>query len=300
MLKIVGKYILPICGLLLVSAATAVTYKPSMNEAEWHVESSAFECRLSQPIPYYGSGVFLRRAGEQQRFFLRAKSSRLKTGQARLVAASPLWKPGGAGRKLGQIAVTQGQVPVTLERRLSERLLAELHQGMEVVFTRAPWYGAHESIDVALTSVNFQPAYSKYLDCLSGLLPVNFDQVARTAIYFPSGADELRPSELRKLDNIVLYVKADPSVIAYIIDGHTDSVGRRADNLELSQRRSEMVAQYLVSKGVDREKITTRWHGERYPVSSNRSRKGRAQNRRVTIRLDRGELENPPALAQTP
>ena len=299
MLRIMSKCTLLLVVLLWSAApATAVTYKPGINEARWEVESSVFECRLSQPLPYYGEGVFVRRAGEQQRFSLRAKSSRLKTGQARLVAENPVWKSPVVSRNLGLVPVQQGRVPVTLKRALSERVLAQLHQGMEVVFTRAPWYGGEESIDVALTPVNFSLAYAKYLDCLTGLLPVNFDQVARTAIYFPSGQDELRPSELRKLDNVALYIQADPAVTAYVIDGHTDSVGRRDDNLELSRLRAEMVAQYLVTRGVDREKITTRWHGERYPVASNRSRQGRAQNRRVTIRLDKGKPDLPPTLAK--
>ncbi|TQV84753.1 OmpA family protein [Exilibacterium tricleocarpae] len=278
---------------MLAADAAGVTYKPRPNEAQWQVEASVFECRLSQPIPYYGEGVFLRRAGEQSHFLLRSKSSRLKTGQARLQAKTPVWKPVADARKLGLVPVKQGRVPVTLKRVLAEQMLAELHRGMEVVFTRAPWYGGRESVDVGLTPVNFALAYAKYLDCLTGLLPVNYDQVARTAIYFPSGRDELRPTETRKLDRVALYIQADPAVVAYVIDGHTDSVGRRSDNLELSRMRAEGVARYLIGKGVDREKIATRWHGERYPVSTNRDRKSRAKNRRVTIRLDKGELELP-------
>ena len=86
----------------------------------------------------------------------------------------------------------------------------------------------------------------------------------------------------------------------FFIDGHTDSVGGRSDNLELAQRRAEEVTRYFVNQGLDKSKIQTRWHGERYPVESNATRKGRAKNRRVTIRLERGDEPVVPPVATGP
>jgi sodium-type flagellar protein MotY len=274
-------------AVLLSNTVVAVTYSPTMHQAQWTVDSSVFACRMTYNVPYYGNAIFIRRAGESQRFYLDALTSRLKSGKALLESLSPVWKPRGGDARLGYVSVKQGMRPVTLGSGLSQQMLTELHRGQELVFTRRPWYGADESIRVALSSITFQAAYRQYLSCLAGLLPVNFEQVSRTAIYFASGSDELKPSEIQKLDNVALYVKADASVVAYVIDGHTDSVGLRADNLALSQRRAEMVSQYLINRGVAEDKISTRWHGERYPVRSNNNRTGRAANRRVTIRLDR-------------
>jgi len=271
----------------LTLSVEAVTFVPSYNEAAWQADGSVFECKLSHDIPYYGTAVFYRRAGEMQSFFLEASSARMKSGKASLQARAPDWKEGVKDKNLGFVPVTQGRKPVNLGQQKSDRMLSELFQGYEMVLTRRPWYGAERSIDVAMSPIQFRAAYASYQDCLSTLLPVNFDQISRTPIYFPSGSEELHENELRKLDNVVLYVNADPSVQAFYIDGHTDSNGARNDNLELSKMRAEMVAQYLTSRGVDASKITSRWHGERYPVKSNRSRSGRAQNRRVTIRLDR-------------
>ena len=271
----------------LLSAAHAVTFEPTFDEAEWQADGSVFECKLSHDIPYYGAAVFYRRAGEMQEFYLDSATSRMKTGKASVVAQAPEWKMGTKNRSLGLVPVTQGRKPINLGQKMSERMLSELFQGYSLVLTRQPWYGAEQSIQVAMTPIQFRAAYGHYLDCLSTLLPVNFDQIARTPIYFPSGSENLHAREMRKLDNVVIYVNADPTVEAFYIDGHTDSKGARTENLELSKMRVEMVAQYLISNGVDASKITSRWHGERYPVESNRSRSGRSQNRRVTIRLDR-------------
>lgn len=278
--------------------AQAATFHPRLDKSEWQVEASIFECRMTHPIPFYGDAVFRRRAGEASRFHLDSKSPRLKTGKASLVSETPMWRPGLKPKAMAMVDVKQGGTPVQLGSGLTERILAELHNGRKVVVTRKPWYGADESVQVSMSSVNFRAAYRRYLDCLGSLLPVNFDQIRRTAIYFPSGSDELKPSEMQKLDHIITYVNADPSVEAFYIDGHTDSVGKRSDNLELSKHRAEMVSEYLSLKGVPKDKITTRWHGERYQVETNRTRKGRAKNRRVTIRLEKADAAKVPRLAR--
>lgn len=281
--------------LVLISTHTAaVTYISPMDQSMWRVDSSVFACTLTHNIPFYGDAVFSQRAGESQTFFLAEQTTRMKTGKASIVSENPLWKPNGKPLDLGLLPVKRGEKPLQVNAQVSKRMLAELHQGMRMVVTRMPWYGAESSMRVAMQPVNFRPAYREYLNCQTSLLPVNFDQIARTAIYFPLGHDELAAKERRKLDNIILYVQADPSVSGYVIDGHTDGLGLRADNLDLSQRRAEMVAAYLTSRGVDSTKISMRWHGERYPVASNRNRAGRAQNRRVTIRLDKGDMPDIP------
>jgi outer membrane protein OmpA-like peptidoglycan-associated protein len=67
--------------------------------------------------------------------------------------------------------------------------------------------------------------------------------------------------------------------------GHTDSTGSDAYNMTLSQRRADSVATYLSSNGVLRARIATQGMGESQPIASNDSETGRAQNRRVEIKL---------------
>jgi|TARA_R100000501_G_scaffold10060_1_gene19714 outer membrane protein OmpA-like peptidoglycan-associated protein len=67
--------------------------------------------------------------------------------------------------------------------------------------------------------------------------------------------------------------------------GHTDSTGSDAYNLTLSQRRAESVSTYLAANGVQRARIATQGYGETQPIASNDTESGRAQNRRVEIKL---------------
>jgi len=267
----------------------APKFEANILSSEWLVDTSVFECNLVQTIPYFGDAVFIQRAGEPQQFMLTSNEPRMKSGQAALTSTKPGWKKHGRDKNLGYVSVKQGIRPINVGAQMSQRVLAELHQGMEVTFTRRPWYGADKSIQVSMNSINFRSAYQKFLDCQGGLLPANFEQIERSSIYFGSGKEALLPSEVRKLDNIGIYVKADPEVTAFYVDGHTDSAGARQENFELSRERAEMVVEFLVARGISSEAIVTRWHGERYPVANNRTRKGRAQNRRVTIRLVKGE-----------
>lgn len=261
-----------------------------MNHAEWRLDMSVFECRLWQPIPHYGDAVFVQRAGEQQRFRLQPASQGMREGSALLVSQAPVWDEKRELVELGPVEVQTAPYPVQLERQLATRLLHELYQGMSPLFTRLSWFGEDVTVNVALSSVNFRKAYRQYRDCLAGLLPVNYDQVVRSRIHFVTAKAELTAEARERLDMVVLYVKADTRVNGFFIDGHTDDVGDRRYNLELSKRRAEAVTAYLVGKGIDESLITTRYHGERYPVVKNVDAASRAQNRRVTLRLERDEV----------
>ncbi len=281
-------------GMALVLAASSVvadTFSSRMDEASWRVSASVFECRMAHEIPYFGAAVFNRRAGELPRFYLRGEARRLMAGEATITAVSPLWRQAPTAESLGTVAVKNGTVPISLDWQSSEKLLAELYQGKEIEIARQPWYDDDSLLTVKISNINFRGAYDKYLRCLGGLLPVNYDQVERTTVYFSEGAqDGLGARARHKLDNIITYAKADKSVKAFYIDGHTDSNGSRAENLALSRERAELVKSYLANRGVPPEDIALRWHGERYPVASNRTAKGRSLNRRVTIRLDKTPL----------
>lgn len=274
---------------LVGNGVAAARFEAGLDNAKWESEGSMFECRMSQMLPQYGQAVFYRRAGEKQQFFLDTKSVFFKAGKGSLMITGPIWKPRAAVQDLGYIPVSQSKRPVKLGAKLSERIMAELNQGQQVVITRKPWYGARESLSVAFNSMNYRPVFSTYMDCVAGLLPVNFDQVEKTTLLFRGSGETLAGRQKVELDSVVVYAKADDQVSSYYIDGHTDSRGIQAENLELSKKRAQMVADYLIKSGLDSSKVIIRWHGERYPVTTNRTAKGRAQNRRVTVRLERGE-----------
>ena len=67
--------------------------------------------------------------------------------------------------------------------------------------------------------------------------------------------------------------------------GHTDSTGSDAFNQALSERRAKAVADYLIARNVDRRRIMTQGFGETQPIADNGTEAGRAQNRRVEIKI---------------
>ena len=94
----------------------------------------------------------------------------------------------------------------------------------------------------------------------------------------------LKPEGKAKLDDLVGKIK-DINLEVIIAVGHTDSVGSDAYNQKLSVRRSEAVKAYLVSKGIEKNRVYTEGKGEKQPVADNKTAEGRAKNRRVEIEV---------------
>ena len=102
--------------------------------------------------------------------------------------------------------------------------------------------------------------------------------------FFDFDKSVLKPEGKAKLDDLASKVK-DINLEVIIAVGHTDSVGSDAYNQKLSVRRSEAVKAYLVSKGIEKNRVYTEGKGEKQPVADNKTAEGRAKNRRVEIEV---------------
>lgn len=282
------------------SVASPVVYadfdfKTRTDAVQWVVAASALECRLSHPVEAYGESVFSQKAGEPSQFYLSANTSRMKQGLASVQAIAPPWVK-RSSMSLGAVRVTESDTPITASHKMTQRMLAQLQKGLDIRFTRKPWYGGARSITVTLSSVGFTLAHSDYLKCLNQLLPLSYAQVEKTTLYYENGDEGLSDKSTARLDDIVKYLNTDKSVQAIYIDAHTDSDGMREENFKRSQQWAQLVQSYLLEQGISDDKSVVRWHGERYPIATNQTLKGMAKNRRVTLRLSR----EPPVRVDAP
>jgi outer membrane protein OmpA-like peptidoglycan-associated protein len=102
------------------------------------------------------------------------------------------------------------------------------------------------------------------------------------AVLFPSGQSVLLPAAMSSLDNVVTALKSTPDR-NIMIEGHTDSVGQRTYNMDLSQKRAQSVRDYLVGHGLPAEIVRAQGVGPDRPIADNGTADGRANNRRVEI-----------------
>ncbi len=115
--------------------------------------------------------------------------------------------------------------------------------------------------------------------------PVAASKVTYAAdAFFDFDKSVLKPAGKAKLDDIVSKV-GGLNLEVIIAVGHTDSVGTDAYNQKLSVRRAEAVKAYLVSKGIEKNRVYTEGKGEKQPVADNKTSEGRAKNRRVEIEV---------------
>ena len=105
-----------------------------------------------------------------------------------------------------------------------------------------------------------------------------------SGITFPVDSSSIQPQFQTTLDQVAQTLASYNQTYVDVL-GHTDSTGSDAYNQSLSERRASSVANYLTSRGVQSARLATQGYGESQPKASNVDEMGRAENRRVEIRL---------------
>ena len=103
-------------------------------------------------------------------------------------------------------------------------------------------------------------------------------------IFFASGSSKLLAKSYSSLNNVVQVLKDNPTY-KVDIEGHTDITGTHEKNMVLSDDRAASVKAYLVSKGVDESRISSKGYGPDKPIADNKTAAGKAKNRRVEMKL---------------
>jgi len=267
-------------------ALMALEYGGAIENTQWQVSGSVFECRFEQTVPGYGTGVFYHRAGEDIQFRLEAVRNLMAYSNAQVGIMPAAWQPSRKSEPLGTAKIVKESPNLSLDSKRSNQFLHALLEGKQPAVSHYTYYDQQRFVGVRLSAASFQDYYPQYLQCVNQLLRVNFDQVKQQRVLFQSNGHNLTPTATKQLEDIAYYIKNDPRVTAVYLDGHTDSIGRRFANREISHARAQKVEQFLINNGVNPDIISTRFHGDRYPIATNKTAAGRAANRRVAIELE--------------
>jgi len=119
------------------------------------------------------------------------------------------------------------------------------------------------------------------------------------SVKFPTDGSQLSPEAQTRLMDFVQKLKADNKNVYVEIQGHTDSVGPKTVNVKLGEERAEAVRLFMNQQGVALNRMSTISYGDTAPVASNKTRDGRAQNRRAFLQSTSCRLKTSLALHKT-
>ncbi|HYJ37150.1 MAG TPA: OmpA family protein [Chitinophagaceae bacterium] len=108
--------------------------------------------------------------------------------------------------------------------------------------------------------------------------------IAAKNIFFKLASFELLPASFASLDEVAKILSENPDLLLDI-EGHSDSIGSSRINKQLSSKRASAIFDYLVSKGVEPDRIMSVGYGSEKPIADNDSEEGRGKNRRVELKL---------------
>ena len=104
-------------------------------------------------------------------------------------------------------------------------------------------------------------------------------------VYFETNSDVIKGESFDLLNEVASVIMSHPEIGRVEVQGHTDSDGSDAFNLELSERRAQSVRRYLEGRGVEAGRLQAKGYGETLPLQPNTSAAGKAKNRRVEFKL---------------
>lgn len=151
------------------------------------------------------------------------------------------------------------------------------HYGVRA--TTKGFYSVHENLDLKETA--------KYAEVTKDLVMVPIEvgeTVKLNNVFFDAGQPGLKPASFPELDRLVSILKETPN-ISIELEGHTDNMGKADVLQKLSEDRVEAVKKYLVSKGINSNRISGKGYGGTRPVSNGNTEADRQLNRRVEFRI---------------
>lgn len=283
----ISRLITLILVLFLPASAQAIKhYQASIEQSQWTNQTSPVKCELKHQIPSYGHGAFVYASDGELAFEVKPLLPAVKNSVANLVSSPPFWRHGN-DVELGQLSLEKGLTPIYVSGELATRLMYELDAGMMPTFKYKDFFNEKDEIHISLSAINFKNELPDFQQCVSQL--ISFGTLQNETIYFKTNSFQLSKSDKEKLEALALYASYNPEIKIYI-EGHTDSRGTRRYNLQLSKRRTNVVKDYFVSKGVASSQIEFKSFGEKHLLAKKQRVIGKhASNRRVEVTFSRAK-----------
>jgi len=288
-----------ICLFLFVHnplAAADRFFMATLDNSSWVMtESTVLVCKLEHKIPQFGKAVFYQQAGRKMGLSLITQRQYPKDLAVDFRAVTASWKPQQSESMLASMKTTGFHDILKINQQQANDAFFGLYQGSLPSFF---FYDDKDSnydhknselpIRVSLSMVRFRQALSEFETCVSKLHPDNFWDVRMTKVHFDH--DEEFPKEQEEelvFKRMLAYLKVDPSIKSIRILGHADKTGSDCYNDNLSERRASYVYDLLIQNNVDFRKLSLQYYGEHQPLSKGDSLSALADNRRVSVILER-------------
>ena len=273
--------------MLFMSTASAGYrfYGDNFDAEAWRTSGNRLECRLSQEIPGYGKATFRHHSLEPMEFRVSSNYTPRKSDQALVFVKPTIWKRYAHREILGRVPVNTQKDFIVVPEDWAYRVASELREGMEAAWSHSDWSDGKDIITAKVSPILFESAWRDFQQCGERLIDYGYSDVRFSAFYFTKMSMHLSLEEKAQLDRLAEYTSLDTDYRYIKINSHTDSRGLRGKNLAISKRRANVVKNYLVNKGVNPKRFIIVARGEKKPKYNNRTKSGRAKNRRVEIRL---------------
>lgn len=169
--------------------------------------------------------------------------------------------------------VTSTYIYFVGEAKTMEEMYAVYKKVKELQFMEAEVFALKEEKLIDLSQLD-----------LASLADLNHKKIRTSAIHFAYKSAELDSTSHTVLEQMSRLLQQH-SNLSLVIEAHTDDIGGRTYNLDLSQQRANSVVNYLAQQGIPGERLVPIGHGKNQPIASNKSESGRAKNRRVEFRM---------------
>ncbi|MGI5309413.1 flagellar protein MotY [Rheinheimera sp. WS51] len=264
-------------------------YSATIEQSTWQLSTNTpLECQLRHDIPRFGQALFRSVASKSLNMAFELQMLRLPDNYAlaEVISVPPAWRAGEPSKAIATMQLLK-QFNGELPKKAAWTLLTELEQGFSPSFYFNDWYSPDNKIVAFINPVQFSATFTAFNQCIAGLLPYSFEDIAFTVLNYETGSDQLSRESSRRLAQIAEYLKYDSDIDYVEIQGYSDSYGGRWMNEQLSIKRAEKVKSFFVKAGLSADKVQVTGFGERRHIAPNQIAIERKKNRRVVLQLSK-------------